>query len=483
MTFSHANAPRRFPDGFMWGTATAAYQIEGAVAEDGRTPSIWDTFSHHSGRVTNGDTGDIACDHYHRYEEDLDLLAELGVSAYRFSIAWPRIHPDVTGPANELGLDFYKRLIAGLHDRNITPLPTMYHWDLPQSLEDLGGWTNRDTAYRFADYAATVLERLDGIGKWTTFNEPWTSAWLGYAYGHHAPGREDIGAGASATHHLLLAHGLGVEASRAIRPEVEIGLTLNLGTLRSGTDEQVDRDATWRADGNQNRIWLDPLFRGSYPADMVDLYSAYPPGFSVVQDGDMATISSPIDFLGVNFYGPGTVMGEGREREARMAGYNVGPRPESDAINSLGTIGVSTPGRPVTAMDWEIDASGLRELLVRIKDEYTDIPLYITENGAAFADYIGTDGAVRDPQRIRYLDQHLDACLGALEDGVNLKGYFIWSLLDNFEWGFGYSRRFGIVWIDYDTGRRIPKSSFHWYRGITANNELPELSTALQARY
>jgi len=357
----------------------------------------------------------------------------------------------------------------------------MYHWDLPQSLEDVGGWTNRDTAYRFADYAATVLERLDGISKWTTFNEPWTSAWLGYAYGHHAPGREDIGAGASATHHLLLAHGLGVQASRSIVPDVEIGLTLNLGVLRSGTQEQVDIDATWRADGNQNRIWLDPLFKGSYPEDMVELYSAFPPGFSVVQPGDLEIISSRIDFLGVNFYGPGTVMGEGREQEARMAGFNVGPRPEAPPVNSLRTIGVETPGRPKTAMDWEIDATALRELLVRIGKEYTTIPLYITENGAAFDDYVGTDGVVRDPDRIRYLTEHLEACRGAIDDGVNLKGYFIWSLLDNFEWGFGYSRRFGIVWIDYDTGRRIPKSSFRWYQGVTATNELPNLDEAIAA--
>jgi len=475
VTTTGSSEIRQFPEGFMWGTATAAYQIEGAVAEDGRTPSIWDTFSHTSGKVTNGDTGDVACDHYHRYAEDLDLLKDLGVQAYRFSIAWPRIHPDVTGPANEKGLDFYKRLISGLHERGITPLPTMYHWDLPQSLEDVGGWTNRETAYRFSEYAATVLERLDGIEKWTTFNEPWTSAWLGYAYGHHAPGRDDIGAGAAATHHFLLAHGLGVQASRAIAPTVEIGLTLNLGALRPGTDDAADLAATWRTDGNLNRIWLDPLFKGEYPKDMVDLYAEYPPGFTVVEDGDLDIISSPIDFLGVNFYGPGTVMGEGREDEARAAGFNVGPRPDSDAVNHLHSIGVETPGRPKTAMGWEIDAEGLRELLVRLKEEYTDIPLYITENGAAFEDYVGTDGAVRDPDRIRYLHQHLTACRAALDAGVNLKGYFIWSLLDNFEWGFGYSKRFGIVWIDYESGRRIPKSSFSWYRGVIARNGLEAL--------
>ncbi len=468
-------SPRPFPNGFLWGTSTASYQIEGATTEDGRTPSIWDVFAETSGKVTNGDTGEVACDHYHRWEEDLDLLKDLGVGAYRFSIAWPRIHPDVTGPANHAGLDFYKRLIAGLHDRGITPLPTMYHWDLPQSLEDAGGWTNRDTAYRFADYARTVLAELDGVDKWTTLNEPWTAAWLGYAYGVHAPGRDDIGAGAAATHHFLLGHGLAVEACRALRPGVEIGLTLNLGALRPGTEEQVDLDAMVRTDGNLNRIWLDPLFKGSYPEDMVELYSAYPPGFSVVEDGDLELISQPMDFLGVNFYGPGTVMGEGREQAARMAGFNVGPDPEPGAPNHLHAIGVETPGRKKTAMGWEVDARGLYELLVRIKEEYTSIPLYITENGAACHDYVGTDGQVKDPERIEYISEHLEACLDAIDEGVNLQGYFIWSLLDNFEWGFGYSRRFGIVWIDYDTGRRIPKSSYHWYHGVIEANQLPDV--------
>jgi beta-glucosidase len=316
---------------------------------------------------------------------------------------------------------------------------------------------------------------------WTTLNEPWTSAWLGYAYGIHAPGREDIGMGASATHHLLLAHGLGVQACREIRPEVEIGLTLNLGSVTPGTHEQVDIDATFRTDGNINRIWLDPLFKGEYPADMVELYAAYPPGFSVVQPGDLELISAPIDFLGINYYMPGTVMGEGREDAARAAGYNVGPKPEPGSLNHLHSIGVETPGRPKTAMEWEIDAEGLREILTRINREYTQIPLYITENGAASHDYVGTDGLVRDPDRIRYIDQHLDACRAALDEGVNLKGYFIWSLLDNFEWGFGYGRRFGIVWVDYPTGQRIPKSSYYWYQGIIANNEVPDLEAALRA--
>jgi len=466
---------RSFPEGFLWGTATAAYQIEGAISEDGRTPSIWDTFSHTPGKVTNNDNGDVACDHYHRYEEDLDLLAKLGVKAYRFSIAWPRIHPDVTGPANEKGLDFYKKIIAGLIERGITPLPTMYHWDLPQLLEDQGGWVNRDTALRFADYAATVLERLDGIDKWTTFNEPWCSAWLGYGWGHHAPGRTSVGEALAATHHLLLAHGLGVQAARQIRPEVEIGLTLNLGVIRAGSQDPVDLAAVRRADGYQNRIYLDPLYKGEYPQDMLDLYETQTPGFSVVQPGDLEIISSPTDFLGINFYSPGTVFASGREDEARAAGFNVGPRPEAPTTDIHGLLGVSVPGRPTTAMDWEIDATALRELLVRVKNDYTDAPLYITENGAAFPDYVDAHAEVKDPLRIGYVHDHLNACLDALDDGVNLQGYFVWSLLDNFEWAFGYSRRFGIVWVDYDTGRRIPKSSYHWYRSVIESNQLAPL--------
>jgi beta-glucosidase len=462
---------RSFPKSFLWGTATASYQIEGAITEDGRTPSIWDTFSATPGKVTNGDTGEIACDHYHRWSEDLDILADLGVGAYRFSIAWPRIHPEVSGPANQKGLDFYQRLIDGLRDRNITPLPTMYHWDLPQALEDQGGWANRETALRFADYAATVLEKLDGIEKWTTFNEPWCSAWLGYGYGIHAPGRTDIGDAVRATHNLLLAHGLGVEAARSLRPDVEIGLTLNLGVHRPGTSHPDDRAAAWRADGNTNRLFLDPLFRGSYPEDMLEIY-ADTNGFDAVREGDLALISAPIDFLGINFYTPGTVFGAGREQQAREAGFNLGPARTSTDKDYLLAIGAETPGRPQTAMGWEIDATALRELLVRLKNEYTAVPLYITENGAAFHDYVDSSGRVLDPERVTYVHQHLSACLDAIADGVDLRGYFLWSLLDNFEWAYGYSRRFGIVWVDYDSGRRIPKESFHWYRGVVTTNEL-----------
>ena len=464
---------RSFPEGFLWGTATASYQIEGAVAEDGRTPSIWDTFSKTPGRVTNGDNGDVACDHYHRYAEDLDLLADLGVKAYRFSIAWPRVHPNGGSVANAKGLDFYKRLVAGLLERNITPLPTMYHWDLPQALEDKGGWTNRDTVERFGEYVETIVGGLEGIDTWTTFNEPWCAAWLGYGYGVHAPGHNDIGAAVAATHHLLLAHGVGVDIARSLQPDIKIGLTLNLGAFRPGSNDQADLDALWRVDGNQNRIWLDPLFKGEYPQDMVDLYSDTTPAFTVVKDGDLEKISTPIDFLGVNFYSPGTIFGAGRHKEAREAGFNLGPIPADAKPDHLRALGVETPGRPKTAMGWEVDASGLRELLNRVKNDYTDIPIYVTENGAAYYDYVDANGAVQDPERIQYLAEHLDACVGAIEDGVNLAGYFVWSLLDNFEWAFGYSRRFGIVWIDYDTGRRIPKSSFSWYRDVIKNNAVP----------
>ena len=401
------------------------------------------------------------------------------MGAYRFSIAWPRIHPDVTGPPNRDGLDFYKRLIAGLRDRGITPLPTMYHWDLPQLLEDRGGWVNRDTVLRFADYAATVLEHLDGVDQWTTFNEPWCSAWLGYAYGDHAPGRENVGEGVAASHHLLLAHGLGVQAARSIRPGVEVGLTLNLGVLRPGTSEPQDLEAVRRADGNLNRLFLDPLFRGSYPVDMLEHYAEVTPGFSVVQNHDLELISAPIDFLGINFYSPGTVFGAGREAEARAAGFNVVIPPEDPADNHLQVMGVETPGRPKTALNWEIDASGLSELLWRIKDEHTTIPVVITENGAAFHDYVDPNGEVRDPERIKYVHEHLRACLDTIDAGVNLKGYFLWSLLDNFEWAFGYSRRFGIVWVDFESGRRIPKRSFQWFQGVIKNNELSPIDDCL----
>ncbi|MGD0054776.1 MAG: GH1 family beta-glucosidase [Acidimicrobiales bacterium] len=471
MHSAHEGSPSSvFPPGFLWGTATASYQIEGAVHEDERGASIWDTFAHRPGAVWNGDVGDIACDHYHRVGEDLELMRQLGVGSYRFSVAWTRIQPDGKGPANQAGLDFYRRLVDGLVERGIEPTLTLYHWDLPQALEDQGGWVVRDTAERFAEYVDIVAHALgDGVTRWITLNEPWCSAWLGYGSGRHAPGIHDLARAAAANHHLLLAHGLAVPILRAAAPETEVGITLNLGVLRPGTDHEEDVAAAQRADGNLNRLFLEPVFHGRYPEDMLDHYAGLSPGFSVVRDGDLAAIATPLDFLGVNYYFPGTVMDAARASEARAAGYFV---PLSEQFPDLRVISLETPGSETTSMGWEVDASGLAELLIRIKEEYTSLPIYVTENGAAFDDYVDPNGHVLDHERIDYLRDHITAVRDAMDAGVNVQGYFVWSLLDNFEWSFGYSRRFGIVWIDFPTGNRLPKASFYWYAKVIAENGL-----------
>ncbi len=457
-----------FPPGFLWGTATASYQIEGAVHADGRGTSIWDTFSRLPGAVWNGDTGDIACDHYHRMDEDLDLMKELGVGSYRFSVAWPRIQPEGKGPANQAGLDFYRRLVDGLHARNIEPTLTLYHWDLPQALEDEGGWCERDTTDRFAEYVDLVARSLGSdVERWITLNEPWCSAWLGYGVGRHAPGVKDIGLAVAANHHLLLAHGKGVEVLRDAIPDAKVGITLNLGVHRPGTDNELDVAAARRADGNLNRLFLDPLFRGAYPEDMLAHYVASKPGFDVVNDGDLEVISRPLDFLGVNYYFPGTIMDATRANEARVAGYGV---PLGEQFPDLKVLSLETPGTETTSMGWEVDASGLTELLVRVKNEYTELPIYITENGAAFDDYVDPNGKVLDHDRVQYLQEHISAVHDSIESGVNVQGYFVWSLLDNFEWALGYSRRFGVVWVDFPTGSRLPKESFRWYASTVKAN-------------
>ena len=461
---------RRFPNDFLWGTATASFQVEGATELDGRGPSIWDTFCHQPGAVRNADDGDIACDHYHRVDEDLDLVHRLGVGSYRFSVAWPRVQPTGKGPANQAGLDFYRRLVDGLSNRGVEATITLYHWDLPQSLQDDGGWVVRDTAERFAEYADIVARAIgDGAARWITLNEPWCSAWRGYEVGDHAPGITDVGQAAAAHHHLLLAHGLATEVLRDATPEVPVGIALNLAALRPGTDDPLDVAATLRMDGNRNRIFLDPLFWGEYPADMLEHYAGREPGFSVVRDGDLAIIQQPLDFLGVNYYSPEIVVDATRRQAAREFGYTVPTRHES---HDLAAVGVQSPGAQVTQMNWEIDASGLRELLGRTSREYTDIPLFVTENGAAYDDYVGPTGEVRDGDRTEYLRAHLGAVLDAIEDGVNVVGYFEWSLLDNFEWAFGYSRRFGLVWVDFPTGNRLPKQSYDWYAEIIKANAL-----------
>jgi beta-glucosidase len=467
---SSAIQPVHFPPGFVWGTATAAYQIEGSVDADGRGPSIWDTFSHAPGRTHNGDTGDVACDHYRRLDDDLDLIARLGVGAYRFSVAWPRIQPDGKGPAVQAGLDFYRRLVDGLRTRDVTPVATLYHWDLPQALEDAGGWTERETSSRFAEYAALAAAALgDQVGQWITLNEPWCSAWAGYGKGRHAPGRRDVTAAVAATHHLLLGHGLAVEALRA-ESRVPVGITLNLAPTRSASADPADVSAAARADGNLNRLFLDPVFRGHYPPDMIEQYPDLCPGSALVAEADAAVIQVPLDFLGVNYYSPHLIADPARLDEARAAGYLVRAHTPDPVDDDLSVAAVGRPDVARTGMDWEIEPGALTELLRWVHEQYAPGPIYVTENGAAFCDYVAPDGAVRDPERIAYLDGHVRAVHDAIAAGVGVQGYFLWSLMDNFEWGYGYAKRFGITWIDYVTGQRIPKASFHWYHQVIDAN-------------
>ncbi|MDX8048559.1 GH1 family beta-glucosidase [Lentzea sp. BCCO 10_0798] len=431
-----------FAPGFLWGAATSSYQIEGAAAEDGRLPSIWDTFCATPGKVDNGDTGDVAADHYHRYREDVGLMAELGLGAYRFSIAWPRVQPLGSGAVNQRGLDFYRRLVDTLLEQDIQPWPTLYHWDLPQPLEDAGGWPERDTALRFAEYAAIVHEALaDRVTHWTTLNEPWCSAFLGYATGRHAPGRQEPASAIRAAHHLLLGHGLAIAAM----PEARVGITLNLTHVTPMSTAEEDVDAARRIDGMQNRIFLDPVLRAAYPQDVVEDLAPVT-GFDHVQEGDLKTIAAPIDFLGVNYYSP------------MLVGHGTTSSPS--AYVGSEHVRQHDGGRQRTSIGWEIDARGLLDLLLRLERDYPAIPLYITENGAAF------DDEVHDTARVAYLDGHVRACAEAVSRGVPLKGYFAWSLLDNFEWSFGYAQRFGIVHVDYATQRRTLKDSARWYADV-----------------
>ncbi len=450
-----------FPEEFLWGTATAAYQVEGAVNEDGRGASIWDTFSHTPGKVLHGDTGDIACDQYHRLEEDLDLMADLGIKAYRFSVAWPRIQPEGSGPVNQRGLDHYRRLVQGLRERGIEPALTLYHWDLPQALEDRGGWTVRETSERFAEYARVVYEALgDSVRFWITLNEPWVSAWMGYGTGVHAPGERDTSKALAATHHLLLGHGLALENLRS-KESNQLGITLNLSPVRPATDDPADAGAARRVDGNANRLYLDPIFRGSYPEDVLEHY-ADASGF--VRNGDLEKISQPIDFLGVNYYMRHTVVEGTRGSDLTTA----------MRFSNLGAATVLPPGVETTAMGWPVEPDGLIELLLRLHDEYTRVPIYITENGAAFYDYVDPEGGVDDEERVAFLDTHFRAAHAAIERGVDLRGYMVWSLLDNFEWAEGYSKRFGLVFVDYGTQKRIPKMSARWYKEVIERNGLPD---------
>jgi beta-glucosidase len=459
-----------FPDGFVWGTATAAYQIEGAVAEDGRTPSIWDTFSHTPGKVAGGDTGDVADDHYHRYASDIALMAELGMRAYRFSTAWPRIVPGGTGPTNRSGIDFYSRLVDTLLDAGIAPVLTLYHWDLPQELQDKGGWTNRDTAQHFADYAGVVAAALgDRVSSWTTLNEPWCSAFLGYGAGVHAPGHTSGAQALAASHHLLLGHGLAVQALRAALPATaRLSITLNPAVARPATDSAADMAAAHKVDGLQNRLWLDALRHGAYPDD-VRAFTAGVSDWSHVRDGDLAVIASPIDVLGVNYYSPMLVAHyDGVGVRARVDGHGDGTGetwPGCDDVQFLDIAG------PKTEMGWPIDAGGLTELLTRLHSDY-QMPLMITENGAAFADVVDESGQVSDANRIAYLRDHLAATHRAIAAGVDVRGYFLWSFLDNFEWAYGYAKRFGIAYVDFETQVRTLKQSAHVYADTVRHNGL-----------
>ncbi len=438
----------KFPADFIWGTATASYQIEGAVFADGRGESIWDRFCRMPGRVLNGDRGDTACDHYHRYAEDVAIMRELGVNSYRFSIAWPRVFPTGKGKANPKGLDFYKRLLDELEAAGIRPMATLYHWDLPQALqEECGGWVSRDVAFYFRDYAAYVFEQIgDRLGWVVTINEPWVAAMLGYGFGTHAPGIRDFKAALQAGHYLLYGHGLTVQVFREIGLPGQVGLALNLTPYYPHRDAPEDLAVARRMDGITNRWYLDAVLRGQYPEDVAEWYAER----KVLPDlprEDLTVISQPIDFLGINYYTRG-IVGHSDEDPCGLKEY--------------------PPEGPVTDMNWEVYPQGLYDLLTRITRDYGSIPLYITENGAAFPDQV-EDGRVRDTARTAYLEAHFHQAAEALAKEVPLRGYFVWSLLDNFEWAFGYSKRFGIVYVDYQSQERIIKGSGLWYRDFIRN--------------
>ncbi|QBI18114.1 beta-glucosidase [Egibacter rhizosphaerae] len=450
-----------FPPGFVWGVATSAYQIEGAVDEDGRGPSIWDTLSHTPGAVRRGENGDIAVDHYHRVEEDLDLIATLGVGAYRFSLAWPRIQPDGRGAVNERGLDFYRRLVDGLLERGITPVATLYHWDLPQALENAGGWPARDTAHRFAEYASKVGDALgDRIGYWITINEPWCAAFLGYSLGQHAPGRAEPSAAVAAAHHLLLGHGEAVDALRATAPEATLMLALNFEPTGPATNSDADRDAARRADGLYNRLFMDAVLGGAYPEDVLEDLTVVS-DLAHIRDGDLDVISRPVDALGVNYYTTTLVRAGDAPAEAAPTQW-----PGSAHVVA------HEPEQATTAMGWRIDPDGLERLLRRISSAYPRTPLYVTENGAAFDDEVGPDGIVDDVDRIAYLEGHLRAVRRALDHRVDVHGYFVWTLMDNFEWASGYDMRFGLIRVNGPSRERVPKRSFGWYRDMLRANAL-----------
>ena len=438
----------QFPKEFIWGAATASYQIEGAWNEDGKGESIWDRFSHTPGNVRDGDTGDVACDHYHRWREDIALMKEMGLKAYRFSIAWPRIIPNGIGQVNQAGIDFYSHLVDALLEANIEPFVTLYHWDLPQALEDEGGWHTRKSVNAFVEYSDVVSRILgDRVKKWITLNEPWVSAFVGYEEGRHAPGVKDPQAALAASHHLLLAHGRAVSVIRRNSPDAQVGITLNLLQVMAASNSTADRAAAYFDDGRINRWFLDPISGRGYPLDMVRDYGTE---MGFVQAGDLEQIATPIDFLGVNYY----MRGISRSKNIPEVENNPQTTFRRDEITEMG---------------WEVYPEGIYTLLGRLYFDYEFPVIYITENGAAFKDQV-LNGQVDDPQRLSYIKRHLQQVFRAIEAGVPVKGYFAWSLMDNFEWAHGFSKRFGLIFVDYKTQQRIPKSSARWYEQVILQN-------------
>jgi beta-glucosidase len=434
----------RFPQKFIWGAATAAYQIEGAWNEDGKGESIWDRFSHTPGKIINGDTGDIACNHYHRYPEDIALMRQIGLKAYRFSVSWTRILPTGFGCVNSAGLDFYDHLVDSLLAANIEPFITLHHWDYPQALYEKGGWINRDNLSYFSDYAAVLVKRLgDRIQRWTTFNEPGVIAEAGYGNGEQAPGISDWKTSHQVVHNLMVAHGLAVQAIRAINPALEVGIVLSEWNVEPASDDPADiavADQTWNT---QETTFLHPIFRGYYHPSMVDSLADK---FPEIKSGDMALISQKLDFLGINSYSRNVVNAQGEVKPIQGSEY--------------------------TDMDWEVCAPAFRRLLNRINKDYNLPPIYITENGAAFPDIVSADGKIHDERRLDYLRQHISQVRLAMQDGVDVRGYFVWSLLDNFEWAVGNTKRFGIIRMDYETLKRTIKDSGEWYARVIANNQV-----------
>lgn len=443
----------KFPQDFLWGAATASYQIEGAHDEDGKKPSIWDTFSHTHGKIVNDDNGDVACDHYHRYKEDVALLKQLGIEAYRFSISWPRIFPDGKGTPNEKGMEFYINLVDELISQGIKPVATLYHWDLPQALQDYGGWGVRETMECFKEYAAYVFDKLgDKVNQWITINEPWVSAFAGHFTGEHAPGLRNLSAAREASHHLLLAHGEAVRLYREKNLKGTIGITLSVSPVYPASETKRDLHMADFAHALINSWFLDPVFKGKNTGIMESLFREYSVPMPRMGEKDMDIISTPIDFLGINYY----------TRQVVKLG------------NGLFGVEKLRPEGTYTDMDWEIYPQGLYDILSRIKEDYGDISIYITENGAAFRDSVDYNKNIHDTERISYIKEHLKVVHKAIQDGIRVKGYFVWSLLDNFEWTYGYSKRFGVVYMDFETQERMVKDSGWWYRNVIGNNGVGE---------